>query len=151
MEIIRFKKSDSNYGYMSNFYPCNIEYEGINYINSEAMFQSFKTQDLKLRKEQFENVEPGLSKRRGRLIQLRSDWEEVKYECMKITLRNKFTQNKELKEKLLSTKDSILIEDTTSWHDNIWGDCSCVKCKNKEGRNLLGKALMEIREELKNI
>lgn len=83
------------------------------------------------------------------MVKLREDWEKVKYDCMKITLRCKFTQNKNLKEKLLATKDAILIEDTTGWHDNIWGDCNCVRCKNKKGENLLGKALMEIRDELK--
>lgn len=34
---IRFKKTSNDYGFMSNFYPCNITYEGINYLNSEAM------------------------------------------------------------------------------------------------------------------
>lgn len=146
---IRFKKTSNDYGFMSNFYPCNITYEGINYLNSEAMFQSFKVLSSKVRKELFENIAAGESKKRGRMVKLREDWEKVKYDCMKITLRCKFTQNKDLKEKLLATKDAILIEDTTGWHDNIWGDCNCVCCKNKKGENLLGKALMEIRDELK--
>ena len=28
---------------------------------------------------------------------------------------------------------------------NTWGDCSCPKCKNITGQNLLGKALMDVR------
>jgi predicted NAD-dependent protein-ADP-ribosyltransferase YbiA (DUF1768 family) len=50
---------------------------------------------------------------------------------------------------LLDTGDEELVEGTT-WHDNIWGNCSCPKCKNIPGQNRLGKLLMQIREEIKN-
>ena len=35
------------------------------------------------------------------------------------------------------------------WHDNVWGNCECERCKETEGKNLLGKALMEVRSKLK--
>ena len=60
------------------------------------------------------------------------------------------TENETLKERLLATGDEYLEEGTTGWHDNIWGNCSCEKCKNIPGENRLGKILMRIREELKN-
>lgn len=50
---------------------------------------------------------------------------------------------------LLSTEDEELVEDTTGWHDNIWGDCSCPKCQYIKGRNKLGKILMQVRDEIK--
>ena len=55
---------------------------------------------------------------------------------------NKFKQNEDLKEKLLATENEDLIEKNT-WHDYYWGIC------NGRGKNMLGKILMRVREELK--
>lgn len=68
-------------------------------------------------------------------------------EVMLNCIRLKFRQHPKLKKKLLGTGDAVLIEGNT-WHDNIWGDCSCPKCWNIEGKNLLGRILMQVREEL---
>ena len=65
---------------------------------------------------------------------------------MRTLLRKKFSMP-ELREKLLATGDTTLIEGTT-WHDNYWGVCSCEKCGGR-GKNRLGELLMEIREELR--
>lgn len=56
----------------------------------------------------------------------------------------KFNQNHHLKEQLLNTGSSILIEGNW-WHDNFWGDCECINCSTLEGRNELGKIIMKIR------
>lgn len=47
----------------------------------------------------------------------------------------KFKQNSECLKELLDTEDMELIEDTTCWHDNIWGEYTCEECKNKEHKN----------------
>jgi ribA/ribD-fused uncharacterized protein len=90
---------------------------------------------------------PGVAKRRGKEITLRSDWSEVRYGIMVEIQRAKFTQHCGLRQKLQETGDAILIEGN-NWHDNTWGECSCDGCKNKEKQNLLGKALMQVRDEL---
>ena len=69
---------------------------------------------------------------------------------MKKVVLEKFKQNSECLKELLDTENMELIEDTTDWHDNIWGECTCEECKNKEHKNYLGKILMEVRNELKN-
>lgn len=55
----------------------------------------------------------------------------------------KFTQNEDLKEKLLATGNNILEEGNT-WGDRVWGTVNGV------GENRLGKILMRVREELRN-
>lgn len=57
-------------------------------------------------------------------------------------------QNEKLKELLLNTGTEYIMEDTTGWHDNIWGHCSCDRCKSKPSKNLLGLALMFTRAKL---
>jgi hypothetical protein len=54
----------------------------------------------------------------------------------------KFTQNGDLKERLLATGDAYLEEGNT-WGDRIWGTV------NGKGANMLGIILMETREKLR--
>ena len=132
----------------SNFYPVGCTYEGMTYMNGEAAFQAAKTLD-KNEREKFQTANPSIAKRMGRRVQLRADWEQVKYQVMVDVLNSKF-QDPQLRKTLLETGGKEIVEDTTGWHDNEWGDCSCPKCENKSGKNLLGKALMEVREKLRD-
>ena len=79
-------------------------------------------------------------KRKGRRVKLRSDWEQVKTTVMREVLGIKFL-DPELSSKLLATGNEELIEGNT-WNDRFWGVC------RGSGRNVLGKLLMEIREDL---
>ena len=82
------------------------------------------------------------AKSEGRQLPLRADWETAKFVVMEEVVRDKFTRNAELRQKLLDTGDAYLEEGNT-WGDKIWGTV------NGEGENRLGKILMKIREELR--
>ena len=138
----------NEYQFLSNFYSAEVVHEGITYKNSEAAFQAAKTKDFRIRRE-FSELNPSQAKLKGRYIELRSDWEEVKDDIMYQIVKDKFTRNSNLKSLLLKTNSSILIEGNW-WHDNYWGDCNCEKCKDKEGKNTLGLILMRVREEIRN-
>lgn len=142
--MIQFSGAKNDYGWMSNFYRCDIKYKGLIYKSSEAAWQAQKTLDEEVRKT-FQFMTPAESKRAGRKVTLRPDWESVKYSIMVDVLTAKFRQNVQLLNWLMLTGEEQLLENTTGWHDNTWGDCSCPKCKNITGQNLLGKALMEVR------
>lgn len=129
----------------SNYYPASVTYEGITFTTGEAAFQSAKTLDMNVRMA-FTNIDPGKAKGDGRKLKLRSDWEKVKYQVMLDVLRSKF-EDPTLCKMLLDTGNRTIIEDTTGWHDNEWGDCRCDKCVHIDGKNLLGKALMKVRAE----
>lgn len=135
------------YRYLSNFYICPVTYKGITYSNAEAAYQAQKTTDTEC-KAFFANMKPDVAKRMGKAVKLRSDWDIVKHQYMREILYAKFTQNPELKAKLLETEEELLVEGNV-WHDNEWGICSCYKCRNIKGLNLLGIFLMEIRESLR--
>ena len=134
---------DGEYFFLSNFYQCKVVYDGIEYGSAEAAFQAAKTTDYDTRCI-FAKLNPSQAKRLGRTIQLRPDWEDIKFKIMKDIVARKFTQNFDLKQKLLYTGNEKLIEGN-SWHDYIWGmNFSCTI-----GENNLGKILMEVRDELK--
>lgn len=145
---IYFQKTSNLYGCFSNFFPCTVDFDGLTYRSSEAAWQAQKTLDPVIRKK-FTGLSASESKRLGRQVALRSDWEDVKYQLMVDVCYAKFSQNKGMAVNLLSTGENELVENTTGWHDNIWGSCFCSRCRNIDGRNLLGKALMEVREKLR--
>ena len=89
----------------------------------------------------FAKLNPSEAKRLGRNVQLRPDWETVKYDIMYEVCKAKFEQNDDLREMLLDTGDAYLEEGNT-WNDRCWGTCRGV------GENHLGKILMRIRDEL---
>lgn len=132
------------FGFLSNFYPVGLDYKGLHYLNAEAAFQAQKCQTEE-EKQQFTYLPANKSKRLGRQVQLRPDWEDIKVGLMEEIVREKFTQNPELGQKLLATADIPLIEGNT-WGDTCWG----VDTRTGKGENHLGKILMKIREELKS-
>lgn len=132
--------------FLSNFYDSPITYRGITYQNNEAAFQAQKTLSDEQR-HSFSCLNPSEAKKRGRQIELRKDWEDIKYDEMYGIVKAKFSQNKDLRELLIRTGNVPLIEENT-WHDNIWGNCTCPRCSHVTGENHLGKILMKVRSEL---
>ncbi len=129
-----------NYRFLSNFWPCNITVVGVTYKNVEAAYQASKTTDMRMRRE-FSDLNPRDAKARGKKIPLRASWGDVlKVECMENCLRAKFAIP-ELRELLLATGDAELTEGN-NWNDTFWGVC------RGKGRNVLGKLLMGLRDEL---
>ena len=151
--ITRF---DGKYAFLSNFYPCKIEYQGIVYKSVEAFYVAMKVNNDQMIdgryytagdfRELISKIDsPGKVKRIGKAIKVRSDWDQKRLEFMSWGVREKF-KDEQLKEMLLSTGNADIIEGNY-WHDNFWGQCSCEKCAGK-GKNNLGKILMQIRNEL---
>ena len=123
--------------FLSNFYPCVVEFEDSLYSSVEHAFQAAKSLDPLVRLQARKIVLPGNVKKFGRTIDLRPDWEEVKFWIMRSLVYKKF-EDDELAEKLLATGDEELIEGNT-WGDTYWG------VYNGKGQNNLGKILMEVR------
>lgn len=125
------------YAWLSNFYPSEIEYEGLLYPSVENAYQAAKTLEDR---SKFLYCEAGVAKRLGKKVRLRGGWEDIKISIMEELLRKKFNI-KEFKARLLQTEDNELIEGNY-WFDRYWGVCQGV------GRNELGKLLMKIRADL---
>lgn len=158
-EIIdRFR---NEYDFLSNFYlGAPIEIWGHTFPTTEHAYQWAKTNDPAEKDWVLWDITetsnggvlrvvttPGVAKRRGAQVTRRPDWEEARIQIMLDINRAKYTQHSDLRQKLIATEDAILIEGNT-WHDNFWGSCTCEECGDK-GENMLGKVLMQLREELK--
>ena len=151
----------NEYDFLSNFHLGSlVTLWGVNFSTSEHAFQWAKTHDPKEKEtvlftlHQYNDHDavaipttPGQAKRAGAEVTKRPDWDEVVLDIMYEVLMAKFTQNWDLRQKLLDTGEALLIEGNT-WCDNFWGECKCPKCEKKEKHNYLGKLLMRLRTEL---
>lgn len=109
---------------------------------AEAAFQSYKCPtDQEYVKQQQESISPIYSKNIGRKCKLRDDWYKVRIEIMYNILLKKFQQHTDIKENLLNSGLRPIIYHTK--HDKFWGDGWCI-----EGKNVLGKLLIKVRNEL---
>jgi ribA/ribD-fused uncharacterized protein len=143
--IIEFQ---GKYRFLSNFWICDVPYDGLTYPSSEHAYQAAKLpkQDrpylakgpLQLAKY----AKPGTAKRLGGAARLDSDWEGRKIGVMRDILRSKFTYNTDLRDKLLETSPQEL-QEGNRWGDEFWG----VDLRYGYGENHLGKLLMELRDE----
>ena len=145
-------------GEFSNFYPCNFKYKEHIFHNSEQAFMWEKAMFFN-DKESASMIlacpTPSIAKKLGRKVKNfeQTVWLSAGYEVMVNAVYAKFDQNKDLKAILLSTGDKTLVE--ASPVDIIWGiglhwdDDKVLDESQWRGMNLLGKALMEVREILR--
>ncbi len=129
--------------FLSNFFRAEFVWDGIVWPTSEHAYQAAKTLDAKVRLEISRTPKPGDVKRLGKKVILRTDWPTVKVDVMREIIRAKFEQNPELKQRLIDTGEAILEEGNT-WNDCFWG---ISPPGSGQGRNELGKILMELRIE----
>ena len=139
----------------SNFYRKPFTYKGYQLKFSEQGFMLEKALlfDPSMIDKIVNANQPNQAKQYGREIKHYNDriWSNRRYQVMVDVLRIKF-QDPELKEILLQTGDRIIVE--ASPYDKIWGvgleenDPRILNERNWRGQNLLGKALMEVRQSL---
>lgn len=156
---IYFYGTKDRFDYMSNFYRTSFVENGIPFNCSEQYFMYHKCLlfDPKNKRLQYTILRescPSKVRQFGRQVANYNEeiWEKERYNIMLNALKLKFGQNYAIKEKLLSTGNKNLYE--ASKHDRIWGigyrDMDALyKPRHKFGQNLLGKVLMEIRNELR--
>lgn len=145
METIYFYSYAKRYFEFSNFSLHPIIIDGKEYATNEHYFQSVKFGD-EAYKEKIRLAEtPRKAKELGssRKYKIIPNWDEERIDVMKKCVKEKFTQHESLKKVLLSTGNKVLVEDSPS--DTFWG-CG----KNRNGQNMLGKILMEVRNEIRN-
>ena len=130
------------YRFLSNFWPAEVEYDGDIYPTVEHAYQAAKTLDRQGRLSIMNAATPGIAKRLGKTLPLRRNWEQMKYSVMLSLVGQKFCSHMDLGDKLLATNKRVLIEGNT-WDDTYWG------VYRGKGQNMLGKLLMQVREEVR--
>ena len=157
MKIICFHNLDEENAYLSNWYPSDFTVNGINFSSMEQymMYQkALRFGDTKIADKILATDDVAKIKKLGREVQGYDDsvWNGVRQIIVYEGLTAKFSQNEDLKAKLLETKDVILAE--CAVRDKIWGIGLSMTDEKRfdkdkwKGQNLLGYALMLVREHL---
>lgn len=142
----------------SQWYEIDFEVDGHKYNCAEQYMMSQKAwvfKDLETFGKILDATDPKEIKTLGRQVKNfdGKKWNEHKFEIVKKGNLAKFGDNAELKEFLLSTGDKIIVE--ASPYDKIWGigmkdiTPGIENPVNWRGQNLLGFALMEVRDILR--
>ena len=144
----------------SNFYPCTFDVDDTTYSSVEQ-YLCFKKALLFDTKQVAEEIlsmnEPKFMKRRAkRLANFNAKtWEAEAGDILMTALDAKFSQDRELRDELLSTGNSTIGEACS--HDLLFGiglslhNPNAVDKSRWRGFNLQGKKLMEVRDKLANI
>lgn len=143
---------------MSQWWPVNFEEDGMVYKTAEHYMMAGKARvfgDQENLERIISKISPKDAKDLGRQVKNFDPavWDEEKYKIVKQGNFLKFSQNENLKHFLLQTGDKVLVE--ASPRDVIWGiglgeqNPKSQHPDTWRGRNLLGFALMEVRDQLK--
>ena len=145
------KKTDSHW-ILSNMSACPLEIEGIQFKNSEHLFQTLKFATPESITAVYQSNSPKMTAKHYQKLggHRREDWEQILVDVMKFCLQQKYEQCPEFRKELERTKGFHIVELQDAKNDkelsraNGWG----VKTKgqNYEGANLMGRLLMELRD-----
>ena len=142
----------------SNFYKSDFNQDGNTFNCVEQYFtyrkcMHFDSENTELIADILSETDPKIIKIFGRQVKNYNDatWNSERFTIMKEGLLLKFSQNEGLKQLLLNTNDKTLYE--ASKYDILWGigyDINTAINTDTKlyGQNLLGEALMEIRNHL---
>ena len=152
--IICFHKPEEPNGFLSNWYMSSFSDDEYGEFSSAEQYMMYRKAVLFGDDETARQVmvlsSPAEIRALGRLVKGFDQklWDENKYEIVKRGVQLKFSQNKELMERLLSFGGCVFAECSVS--DRVWGigrsmgspdRCSVKKWR---GEDLLGRALTEI-------
>lgn len=153
-ESVVFLKTNEPFGGLSNMaggYPIHVN--GVKILTSEALYQACRFPHMpEVQRIIIAEKSPMTAKMRSKPYRKdsRPDWDKVRIRIMRWCLRMKLTQNWEIfSELLLKTGDRAIVEESRK--DDFWGAKVVDEGNTLVGMNVLGRLLMELREQTKEL
>lgn len=157
MDAVCFHKPEEENGYLSNWYPSEFIVNGTVFSSMEQYMMYKKAvyfHDKEIADKILMTDDVVEIKALGRLVANYNDnyWNGVRQIIVFEGLFAKFSQNEDLKSQLKAMGNTLLAECAVS--DRIWGIGLSMKDPDRfeidkwKGQNLLGYALMMVREQL---
>ena len=157
MNIICFHNPNEENGYLSNWYLSTFTIQGLEFTSIEQYMMYNKARcfnDEQVASAILATNDVAEIKALGRSVANYDDhyWNGIRQLIVFEGLIAKFTQNEQLKRQLMSTHDAILAECAVA--DTIWGIGLSMSDPRRfhrdtwKGQNLLGYALMQVRDQI---
>ncbi|WP_454258631.1 NADAR domain-containing protein [Pseudoxanthomonas mexicana] len=151
-DSVVFRKTDEPFGGLSNMaggYPIHVN--GVRILTSEALYQVCRFPHLPdVQKLIIAQVSPMTAKMRSKPYRKdsRADWDHVRVRIMRWSLRMKLANNwNTFSALLLKTGERPIVEESRK--DDFWGAKVVEDGDTLVGMNVLGRLLMELREQVK--
>jgi len=151
MKTISFTKVNLPFGWLGNMSPYPIEYDGKTWRTSEALFQALRFGSEEIREMIRAEKSPMGAKMKAKKYREHMNIKPLSEEDtknMQMCIRLKLEQHPDLQDELASTQGNQIVEDVTSRPRGsglFWG--AMKTDSGWEGKNVLGKIWMEIREK----
>jgi ribA/ribD-fused uncharacterized protein len=148
MTQIRFYRSNEKpYGAFSNLFRRPVIFEATTFATAEHAYQAGKARRPEVRAWLMAAPSPALLAMAAHGLyqwDITPSWSHIKFDRMRAVLHAKFTQHEDLREILVSTGSTRLVESATVDNavNRLWGEVNGV------GKNMLGVLLMELRTQL---
>ena len=150
-ECAVFSKTKEAFGGLSNMaagFPLRVN--GVRIRTSEALYQACRFPHRPdIQRQIIDDPSPMTAKMKSKPYRKdsRPDWDRVRVKIMRWCLRVKLTQNwNEFSRLLVATRERPIVEESRK--DDFWG-AKVVDEETLVGMNVLGRLLMELREEVK--
>ena len=129
---------------LSSFSRHGFTLEGVEWPSVEHYFQAMKYEDAIYREAIRKAEHPSKARRlgRSRLKKIRADWKRIRRVVMTRGVYTKCRTHPEVADRLLSTGESTLVENSN--YDYFWG-CG----RDRRGHTYYGKVLMDVRSKLR--
>lgn len=149
--VAAFCKIDREWGIFSNFGHSALIVNGVKFDTTERLFQVMKFSDSVSRKAVYGKVgNPKMTARHfEKEGEVRSDWGSILVDAMKFCLMEKYSQCEAFRKELERSRGFSIVEDQTTFPKktpNTWGVKLSPDGKEFVGPNLMGRLLMELRD-----
>lgn len=148
--VARICKVAEQWGDFSNFGRVPVTVDGVEFNTTERLYQVMKFTDPEARRAVFCAANPKMTAKHYEALGLwREEWPAMIVDAMKYCLMQKYAQSEKFRSELESTGELFIVEDQTTFPKkkaDTWGVKLSADGKSYEGPNLLGRLLMELRD-----
>ena len=144
-----FGKADGEWGILGNFGHSPLIVDGVLFYAAESLFQVMKFQDTVARKAIYVKRGQGLkmtAKHYEKVVGVRPDWGEILVDALKFCLQTKFEQCEAFRAELKRTGERFIVEKNVHAKPDTYNAKLSDDGRTWSGPNLMGRLLMELRD-----
>lgn len=138
------RKITEPWGILGNFGHAKLTVRGVEFPSSELLFQMMKFRDAESTQQMWKARSKQMAKHLENEGKRRADWGPMLIDALKFAIMTKYEQCEEFRSELERSKGLFIVEDETKRASTSYG--TKLHDGFYEGSNLLGRLLMELRD-----
>ena len=142
-------KAKDEWGILGNFGSASVVVNGVEFSNTEKLFQCMKFAHMPVIQEIYAQNNMGIkmkAKKKEYEQYVREDWPRMFLDALKFVLVTKYEQSEEFRNELERSKGLYIVEDESSRNKVADAYGTVREGAEMVGPNLLGQFLMELRD-----